>query len=156
MSMLNTFSAKTYNRIRNTEGNTFMENTNVLRNEPVMRRTNVQSSNDILSAGYSFQKFAKDASKGIKAVDKVVPKEIKDQIKREAINAAKNYLLPAAEAALPVAEEAAPALLLAAGRKGVAPKALKPWVEHVKAYQKAHKCTYKEAMIGAKASYKKK
>jgi predicted house-cleaning noncanonical NTP pyrophosphatase (MazG superfamily) len=29
------------------------------------------------------------------------------------------------------------------------------WIEHVKAYQRAHGCSYKEAMMGAKASYKK-
>ena len=29
------------------------------------------------------------------------------------------------------------------------------WIEHVKAYSKAHKCSYKEAMSKAKATYKK-
>ncbi len=29
------------------------------------------------------------------------------------------------------------------------------WIEHVKAYAKKHKCSYKEAMSRAKASYKK-
>ena len=30
------------------------------------------------------------------------------------------------------------------------------WVKHVKAYQKKHKCSYKEAMVKSKATYKKK
>jgi hypothetical protein len=30
-----------------------------------------------------------------------------------------------------------------------------PWVAHVKAYQAQHGCSYKEAMMGAKATYKK-
>ena len=29
------------------------------------------------------------------------------------------------------------------------------WIQHVKAYQQAHGCSYKEAMMGAKATYKK-
>ena len=30
-----------------------------------------------------------------------------------------------------------------------------PWIKHVKAYQKKHKCSYKEALVGAKSTYKK-
>jgi hypothetical protein len=29
------------------------------------------------------------------------------------------------------------------------------WIQHVKAYQQAHGCSYKQAMMGAKATYKK-
>ena len=150
MSMLNTFSAKTYNRIRNTTGNTFMENTNVLKSpQQLPRKTHLQSTNDILSAGYSFKKFTHDAAKGIKEINHAIPDSVKNEIKTQAISAAKNYLLPAAE-------DAALLLLAAAGRKGVQPVALKKWVEHVKAYKKKHGCTYKEAMINSKSSYKKK
>ena len=154
MSMLNTFSAKTYNRIRNTTGNTFMENTNVLKSpQQLPRKTHLQSTNDILSAGYSFKKFTHDAAKGIKEINHAIPDSVKNEIKTQAISAAKNYLLPAAEEA---AADAVPLLLAAGRKKGVQPVALKKWVEHVKAYQKKHGCTYKEAMIKSKSSYKKK
>jgi len=36
----------------------------------------------------------------------------------------------------------------------VASKAMSPWVKHVKAYAKKHKCTYGEAMSRAAASWK--
>ena len=37
------------------------------------------------------------------------------------------------------------------------PKALKPWFDHLQAYRKSHpKLSLKQAMIGAKKTYKKK
>ena len=168
MSMLNTFSAKTYNRIRNLEGNTILDNTNILQeHQPAsMRRTKVIAGNNILSAGFSFHNLAKDVSKGVKAVNDVVPQSVKDEIKRQAINVATNYLAPAA---VTVAEDAPLALLAAgrknskvkalvqgAGKKGVIPKNTDKWLNHVKEYKKKHNCTYKEALSKASASYKKK
>jgi hypothetical protein len=29
-----------------------------------------------------------------------------------------------------------------------------PWIQHVKAYQAKHNCSYKEALVGAKSTYK--
>jgi hypothetical protein len=34
-------------------------------------------------------------------------------------------------------------------------KRVSAWIQHVKAYQQAHGCSYKDAMMGAKATYKK-
>jgi len=165
--MLNTFSAKTYNRIRNLEGNTLFDNTNILQaNQPQsMHKTKVQSGNNILSAGFSFHNLAKDVSKGVKAVNDVVPQSVKDEIKRQAINVATNYLAPAA---VTVAENPELALLAAgrkkskakslqgAGKKGVIPKNTDKWLNHVKEYQRKNGGTYKEALSKASASYKKK
>jgi len=165
--MLNTFSAKTYNRIRNLEGNTLFDNTNILQaNQPEsMHKTKVQSGNNILSAGFSFHNLAKDVSKGVKAVNDVVPQSVKDEIKRQAINVATNYLAPAA---VTVAENPELALLAAgrkkskaklsqgAGKKGVIPKNTDKWLDHVKEYQRKNGGTYKEALSKASASYKKK
>ena len=172
MSMLNTFSAKTYNRIRNLEGNTILDNTNILQeHQPAsMRRTKVIAGNNILSAGFSFHNLAKDVSKGVKAVNNIVPDSVKDEVKRQALNAAKTavsqYLLPAAtvvaenpELALVAAgrkNSKVKALVQGAGKKGVIPKNTEKWLDHVKEYKKKHNCTYKEALSKASASYKKK
>jgi len=48
----------------------------------------IQSGNDILSGGYSFGKFAKDASHIASVVNKSVPPAVKEQIKNAAISAA--------------------------------------------------------------------
>jgi len=172
--MLNTFSAKVYNKIRNTEGNTFVDNTNVLHNPVMMRKTKVLPANDILSAGYSLHNFASDVKKGAKVVNDVVPQSVKDEIKRQAMNAITNYVAPAAT----IAAEDAPLALLAAGRKiakakkankklnnhleeeGAGIKGLRPsgtmlWTEHVKKYRAQHGGTYKEALLAASESYKK-
>ena len=172
MSMLNTFSAKVYNKIRNLEGQTFVGNTFVLHNPVIMRKTKVLPANDILSAGYSLHNFAKDVKKGVKVVNDVVPQSVKDEIKRQAINAVTNYVVPAAT----VAAEDAPLALLAAGRKnnkkknynydhldkgvgagikGMRPAGTMAWTEHVKQYRAQHGGTYKQALVGASESYKK-
>jgi len=139
-----------------------------------MRKTKVLPANDILSAGYSLHNFASDVKKGAKVVNDVVPQSVKDEIKRQAMNAITNYVAPAAT----IAAEDAPLALLAAGRKiakakkankklnnhleeeGAGIKGLRPsgtmlWTEHVKKYRAQHGGTYKEALLAASESYKK-
>ena len=131
------------------------------------KMTHIQAGNNILSSGgYSLHQFQKAIGKAektvvkvakdtgnsvIKSIPSVVTKSFEGAVVPALTKLGTNYLLPAAE----VAEEVAPLALMAAGRKGIQPVALKRWVQHVKDYQKKHGGTYKECMSKAKASYKK-
>lgn len=57
----------------------------------------------------------------------------------------------------PKDQEVKPATMAKGGRvKGVVPTALKPWMDHLNKYKKAHpNLSHKEAMSQAKSSYKK-
>jgi len=127
--MLNTFSAKTYQKIRNLEGNTNLENTNVLQPIDIMRKSKVLPGNNILSAGFSMhnivnkventmKKVGKDTgNQVIKSIPSVVTKSFEGAVvpalSKYGEKALTQYLMPAAT----IAAEDAPLALLAAGRK---------------------------------------
>ena len=81
----------------------------------------------------------KKANKWSKFVRDLVPKSVRDAAENKAVGMIKSM----------------GGRRVGSTNSPVGGKRPSAWIEHVKAYQRAHGCSYKQAMMGAKATYKK-